>query len=84
MFLHVTRVSYLAGYRLRLEFNDGSAKDVDLEAELHGEVFEPLRDLDLFKQVTCNPETNTIEWPTGADLAPEYLREIGKDAEKIA
>lgn len=84
MFLHVTRVSYLTGYRLRLEFNDGSAKDVDLEAELHGEVFEPLRDLDLFKQVTRNPETNTIEWPTGADLAPEYVHDIGKDVETIA
>lgn len=84
MFLHVTNVTYLEGYKLRLEFNNGVAKDVDLRDELYGEVFEPLRDIEFFKQVTINSDTNTIEWPSGADFAPEFLYEIGEELEKVA
>ena len=84
MFLHVTGVTYLEDYKLRLEFNDGTVKDVDLKDELYGQVFEPLKDRVLFKQVYVNPDTNTIEWPNGADLAPEFLHEIGQDVEMQA
>ena len=79
MFLHVMNVIYLDGYKLKLEFNDGSTKEIDLEAELYGEVFEPLKDVELFKRVKVNPDTNTIEWPNGADFAPEFLHEMGHD-----
>ncbi len=84
MFLHVTDVRYINDYRLRLEFSDGVVKEVDLYEELHGEVFEPLKDLGFFKQVGVNRETNTIEWPNGADFAPEFLYEIGKEAKQVA
>jgi hypothetical protein len=84
MFLHVTSVTYLEGYKLRLIFNDGVAKDVDLQDELYGEVFEPLRDTEFFRQVTVNSDTNTIEWPNGADFAPEFLYEIGQELEEVA
>ena len=77
MFVCVVGVIYLEGYRLRLRFSDGVVKDVDLEQELHGEVFEPLRDTELFRAVAVNPNTNTIEWPNGADFAPEFLYKIG-------
>lgn len=79
MFLHVTDVTYLAGYKLRLTFNDSVIKDVDLEAELYGQVFEPLKEVEFFKKVVINPVTNTIEWPNGADLAPEFLHETGQE-----
>ncbi len=84
MFLHVITVTYLEGYKLRLTFNDNTVKDVDLQNELYGEVFEPLRDIDFFKQVTVNLNTNTIEWPNGADFAPEFLYEIGKELKMAA
>jgi hypothetical protein len=84
MFLHVTGVSYLEDYKLRLTFNNGAVVDVDLKDELYGEVFEPLRDLSMFKQVFLNPDTNTIEWPNGADLAPEYLFSKGQGANALA
>jgi len=84
MFLHIARVQYLQDYRLRVEFDNGVIKDVDLERELYGEVFEPLRDLALFRQAQVNPETRTVEWPNGADLAPEFLFEIGKLVERVA
>jgi len=69
---------------LRLEFSDGAVKDVDLSSELYGPVFEPLRDPAFFRQVRVNEETNTIEWPNGADFAPEFLYEAGKPARQVA
>jgi hypothetical protein len=58
---------------LSLTFSDGSIRVIDLESELYGEVFEPLKDLTLFSQVRFNPDTDTIEWPNGADFSPEFL-----------
>jgi hypothetical protein len=84
MFLHVTRVRHLNAYELEVEFSDGVVKKVDLSRELYGEVFEPLKDPEFFKQVAVNEETNSIEWPNGADFAPEFLYEIGEEVKQIA
>lgn len=82
MFLHVTEARYSEAYKFELAFNDGTTKEVNLEQELHGEVFAPLRDMNLFRQGFLNQETGTIEWPNGADFAPEYLHEIGKEVSR--
>jgi Protein of unknown function (DUF2442) len=79
MFLHVTGVRHQGKYRLEIAFNDGAIKEVDLAQELTGEIFEPLRDVVLFQQVFVNKETNTIEWPNGADFAPEFLYEVSTE-----
>jgi len=84
MFLHVDGVTHLRGYELRLEFNNGAVKDVDLTAELHGRMFEPLRDPRLFGEVQVNPETGMIEWPNGADFAPEFLFDMGRTVHELA
>ncbi len=87
MFLHIKSVAYLQDYKLRLEFNNGVIKEVDLADVLHGQVFEPLRDLAIFRRVKVNADTETIEWSNGADFAPEFLYEIGETVsaqEKIA
>jgi hypothetical protein len=84
MMLHITKVTYLEDYRLRLQFNDGSVKEVNLRTKLYGEVFEPLKNLDLFRQVRLNPESHTVEWPNGAYFSPEYLHEIGIEVRKTA
>jgi len=84
MFLHIKQVSYLGDDRLRLWFNDGKVKDVDLKDDLYGEIFEPLQNQEFFQQVKINPETKTVEWPNGADFAPEYLSEIGQTMKKLA
>ncbi|HLF89646.1 MAG TPA: DUF2442 domain-containing protein [Anaerolineales bacterium] len=74
MFIHVTDVKYLKDYQLKLTFNNGVEGGVDLQSELYGEIFEPLRDTKLFQQVYLT--SRTIEWPNGADFAPEFLLEL--------
>jgi hypothetical protein len=48
---------------------------VDLQNELDGPVFEPLRQLAVFQCVRLHPELHTIVWSNGADLAPQFLHE---------
>lgn len=64
-------------YTLDVTFEDGVVRRVDLEPELEGEVFRPLRDPAVFAQVTVDDEAGTVVWPNGADLAPEFLYEAG-------
>jgi hypothetical protein len=72
--ISVTDVEALEGFRLRLRFSDGSERELDLEAELWGPVFEPLKeDPDLFRQVQLDADLGRIVWPNEADMAPEYL-----------
>jgi len=71
MFTEVVKAEYAGGYRVKLWFNNGVAKVVDLKSSLNGLVFEPLKDLDFFKRFTV--KYNTLEWDNGADFAPEYL-----------
>jgi hypothetical protein len=75
MILHVKKAKYLHDYVLWVRFSDGVAGEVDLAGELDGEVFEPLKDIALFKAFRVDSELETIVWPNEADLAPEFLRE---------
>jgi Protein of unknown function (DUF2442) len=77
--IRVTEVEPLGGFVLRLRFNDGTERIIDLEDRLHGEVFEPLKeDPELFRAVKI--EGPTIVWPNEADLAPEFLHSAGRSA----
>jgi len=84
MFLHVKAVRSVKPYELVLEFDNGATRQVDLSKELYGEVFEPLKDPEFFKQVTVNEETKTVQWPNGADFAPEFLYETGVEVKQVA
>ena len=75
MFIEIIKAEYLDNYRIKLWFNDGKMKIVDLAGSLNGLVFEPLKELEFFKKFTI--KFNTIEWDNGADFAPEYLYKIG-------
>ena len=76
MIVDVTRVEVLKDYRLLLEFDDGTAGEVDIRELIPFEgVFEPLRDPAMFRRVRVEPEYGTIVWPNGADLDPFVLHE---------
>lgn len=62
------------GYAVHVRFEDGLAADVDLSYLLdYGGVFEPLRNLEYFRQLRADAEAGTIVWPNEADIAPETL-----------
>lgn len=74
MLPRITKARYVKGHTIWLRFADGTEGEVDLQHELHGEVFEPLKDTAYFKRFTLHPELRTVVWPNGADFAPEFLR----------
>lgn len=75
MFLHVKEAKYRHDYVIWLRFNDGAQGEIDLEKELDGEVFGPLRNKRLFRKFHVDPELETVVWENGADFAPEFLYE---------
>ena len=78
MLVKITGLTVLDAYRLGLSFSDGTSGEVDLENELWGEVFEPLRDKETFRLVRLDPELGTVVWPNGADFDPEGLRALAQ------
>ena len=66
---------YVAGYTVWIRSEDGTMGEVDLSSAMIGPLFEPLHDRNYFKRFFLNRDTGTIEWPNGADFAPEFLRE---------
>ena len=75
--IRIISADYLEDYKIKLKFNDGLEKKIDLEKELYGEIFEPLKNIDYFKNFSLNHFT--IEWPNGADFAPEFLYNYNKE-----
>ncbi len=72
----ITKAEYAGGYRIKVIFEDGMEGVINMEGDLWGEVFEPLKDLAAFQNFVLDKELRTIVWPsTGADLAPEFLYE---------
>lgn len=74
----VKAVKYIKDYKLNLTFENGMSKLVDLQPHLEGEIFEPLKDLSYFKEVSVNPDIDTIVWSNSADFSPDFLFEIGQ------
>ena len=60
-------------YVIEVTFRDSTRRQIDIEPYFWGEVFAPLRDPALFAQVAVDPTFGSVCWPTGADLAPEFL-----------
>lgn len=73
MIPRVTEARHVAAYTIWLRFNDGSEGEVDLQEELWGPVFEPLKDVNYFSNFRVHPELHTIVWENGADFSPEFL-----------
>jgi hypothetical protein len=78
----VTTVESLDGYKLRLIFDDGSKRIVDLAADLLGPMGEPLRDRAVFRQVRVDPKPRTIVWPNGFDLDPDVIH--GRSSQDVS
>lgn len=74
--LHIKSVHHIEAFRIWVSFDDGTAGEIDLANNLNGTIFESLKKVEAFKKVSVDPELETIVWPNGADLAPEFLLDL--------
>jgi len=75
----IVDAKYVKDYQVWLRFNDNTEKIIDFKNKILSEkraVFTPLKNIEYFKQVFLNRESDTIQWPNGADIAPETLYEL--------
>ncbi len=71
----ITHATVLRHGALRLTFADGVTGEVYVLDRMRGPVFERARTPEGFAEVSVDPETGTVCWPGGADLAPDTLYE---------
>ncbi len=70
--VRVQKATPLKAFRMLVEFEDGTKKEVDLEPFLRGPIFEPIcTNPSMFQDVRV--EGGTIAWANGADIDPDVL-----------
>ncbi len=70
--VRIKTIEPLEDFKVRIGFEDGTQKDMDLEPYLHGPIFEPIRnDPTVFRSMKI--EGGTIAWDNGADIDPDVL-----------
>ena len=84
--MRVKKVKYLHDYKLEILFSDEKTKIVDLSDLINegGFYFDPLKDIEFFKQVSLDDEKYPLSicWPNDADICPDVLYEMGKDIQE--
>jgi hypothetical protein len=72
--VRIRSVEPLENFIVRLEFTDGTRREIDLEPFLRGKVFESLRNSRrAFRAVRVDEQMGTIVWENGADIDPNVL-----------
>lgn len=76
--VRIVDVRYVSDFNLRLQFDDGVERTVDMWPliEKLGGLFEAVKDKSFFAKVSVDPEAGTIVWPNGADFAPDVLYQV--------
>jgi hypothetical protein len=70
--VRVKEVQVLHAFVVRVLFENGVEREIDLAPYLRGPVFDPMRqDLGVFQSVKV--EGGTIAWDNGADIDPDVL-----------
>jgi hypothetical protein len=70
-------------HTLCLRFDDSTEQTIDFRPVLAGELYGPLRNLELFNQVRIDPEVQTLVWPNGADFDPATLHDWPSHAQEF-
>ena len=71
----------VSAHTLRIRFDGNTEQTIDFRPILAGELYGPLRNLELFNQVRIDPEVATLVWPNGADFDPATLHDWPVHAE---
>lgn len=70
----IISATYLEGYIIELEFDNGRRGTVDFSKYLERKgVFERLRDLEFLRNFTINKDLGVLTWGDEIDIAPETL-----------
>ncbi len=75
MMLNIVKADYINDFKVKVLFNDGLEKTVDLKDYIHSKkhpFFQPLKKIEEFKKFLVH---RTLIWDNGADIAPEYLHD---------
>lgn len=82
--MRVLEAKPLAGFRLFLRFEDGTAGDVDLSSYAGKGVFAAWLQSGIFEQASVTP-AGAVEWPGDLDLCPDalYMQLTGKTPEDL-
>jgi hypothetical protein len=67
----VIGADYVSDYKIKVTFDNGEQRIADFSKWLQGEIFEPLKNKEYFKNFFVDGWT--ISWSNGADIAPETL-----------
>lgn len=68
---NIKDVKVLEDYKLLLIYENEEKRVYDMKPNFKYEIYEKLKDYELFKKVHVSDET--IEWETGEDVSPETL-----------
>lgn len=73
MYFNIINAEYVGNYKIKLIFENNKTGIVDLEDYIqHGEIFEPIREMDNFRLFRI--DYGTLTWENGTiDIAPETL-----------
>ena len=71
----IVRAEALKGYRLKVRFSDGLEGIIDLSDLVGKGIFSSWKKPKEFAKVSIDPESHTVCWPGGLDLAPDALYE---------
>ncbi len=71
----VSAFNIVGRYTLRVVFDDLSEQPLNFQPILAGELYRPLRDIEVFNKVRIDPEVHTLVWPNGADFEPATLHD---------
>jgi hypothetical protein len=80
----IANVEVLRPYVIRVRFDDASEQTIDLELVLEGELYGPLRDIELVHAATLDPVARTLVWPNGADSDSATLHDWPRYADAFA
>jgi hypothetical protein len=81
--LHVTAARQTGPTSLRVRFNDGVTKEVDLSSLLRGPLRELRGDSTRFERFRLDRRLGVLTWPPDLELAPEalyFLPDVTPDA----
>lgn len=71
----ITAVEVTGPSSLRVVFDDGICRDVELRPVLRGALYGPLAEPAEFARVIIDAECGVLVWPCGADFDPATLHD---------